>query len=62
LPLLEHFGGGATNVCDDNMPGTFEDNDESVLIMLESSDCLFMPEDLLVEEDRPLSLKENMSN
>lgn len=37
--------GGATNVCEDNMPEEFEENDELVLVMLESTDCRFMPED-----------------
>jgi hypothetical protein len=31
------------------MPGEFEDNDESVLLMLESTDCLNMPEDFGVD-------------
>lgn len=55
LPPLECFGGGATSVCDDSMPEEFEDNAESVLDMLESTD-------LVIEEDRPLSLKENMTS
>lgn len=36
--------GGATNVCDDSMPEEFEDSAESVLVVLESTDCLVMPE------------------
>ncbi|KAH8999778.1 hypothetical protein EDB92DRAFT_1812895 [Lactarius akahatsu] len=58
--------GGATSVCDDSMPEEFEDNAESVLDMLESTDCIGVGRPkhfrtLVIEEDWLLSfLKENM--
>lgn len=55
------FCGDATNVWDDDILERFDDNDESALVLLESTDCLAVKDDLVVEGDRPLSLKENMT-
>lgn len=40
---------GATNVGEDDMIEEFEDNDESVFVVLESTDCLNMSENFGVE-------------